>query len=44
MITRFIGDRIALTPPLIVTEAEIDEIAARLGRALDDTWAEVRAA
>ncbi|MBN8904107.1 MAG: aminotransferase class III-fold pyridoxal phosphate-dependent enzyme, partial [Rhodospirillales bacterium] len=44
LITRFIGDRIAFSPPLIVTEAEIDEIAARLGRALDDTWAEVRAA
>jgi hypothetical protein len=28
---------------LIVTEAEVDEIAARLGRALDDTWAEIRA-
>jgi 4-aminobutyrate--pyruvate transaminase len=42
LITRFIGDRIAFSPPLIVTEAEIDEIAARLGRALDDTWAEIR--
>jgi 4-aminobutyrate--pyruvate transaminase len=43
LITRFIGDRIAFSPPLIVTEAEVDEIAARLGRALDDTWAEIRA-
>jgi 4-aminobutyrate--pyruvate transaminase len=43
LITRFIGDRIALSPPLVVTEAEIDDIAARLGRALDDASAELRA-
>ncbi len=43
LITRFIGDRIALSPPLVVTEAEIDEIAARLERALDDALAELRA-
>ena len=43
LITRFIGDRIAFSPPLIVTEAEIDDIAARLGRALDDASAELRA-
>jgi 4-aminobutyrate---pyruvate transaminase len=42
LITRFIGDRIAFSPPLVVTEAEIDDIAARLGLALDDTWAELR--
>jgi 4-aminobutyrate--pyruvate transaminase len=43
LITRFIGDRIAFSPPLIVTEAEIDEAAARIQAALDDTWAELRA-
>src|SRR5580692_5771573 len=43
LITRFIGDRIAFSPPLIITEAEVDDMAARLQRALDDTWAEVRA-
>jgi 4-aminobutyrate---pyruvate transaminase len=43
LITRFIGDRIAFSPPLVVTEAEIDDIAARLGRALDDAWAEMHA-
>ena len=43
LITRFIGDRIAFSPPLIITEAEIDDVAARLGRALDDAWVEVRA-
>jgi 4-aminobutyrate--pyruvate transaminase len=41
LITRFIGDRIAFSPPLIVTEAEVDEIAVRIGRALDDAWVEV---
>ena len=43
LITRFIGDRIAVSPPLVVTESEIDDIAARLGRALDDACAELRA-
>ena len=42
LITRFIGDRIAFSPPLIITEAEIDEMAQRLGRALDGAWAEIR--
>jgi 4-aminobutyrate---pyruvate transaminase len=42
LITRFIGDRIAFSPPLIVTEAEVDQIAARMKRALDDSWAEIR--
>jgi 4-aminobutyrate--pyruvate transaminase len=43
LITRFIGDRIAFSPPLIVTEADIDEIARRLRAALDEAHAELRA-
>jgi len=43
LITRFIGDRIAFSPPLIITEAEIADMAARLEHALDDTLAELRA-
>ncbi len=43
LITRFIGDRIAFSPPLIITEAEVDDMAVRLRRALDDTWSELRA-
>jgi 4-aminobutyrate---pyruvate transaminase len=39
LITRFVGDRIAFSPPLIITEAEIDEAVARITRAMDDTWA-----
>ncbi len=41
LVARFIGDRIALSPPLIVTEPELDDMAARLTRALDDCWAEL---
>ena len=42
LITRNIGDRIAFAPPLIITEAEIDELVRRFGLALDDAWAELR--
>jgi 4-aminobutyrate--pyruvate transaminase len=36
-----INDRIALCPPLVITESEIDELFARLTRGLDKTldWA-----
>ncbi len=36
------GDSLALSPPLIITEAEIAQVMERLGRALDDTtrWIE----
>ena len=43
LIMRSIGDRIAFSPPLIITEAEVDDLAARLQRILDATWAELRA-
>jgi 4-aminobutyrate--pyruvate transaminase len=43
LITRFVGDRIAFSPPLIITEAEIDEAVVRISRAMDDTWAEIGA-
>ncbi len=36
------GDIVAFSPPLIITEAEIDEMMACFGKALDDTWAMVR--
>ena len=41
LIAPMIDDPIALSPPLIITELEIDEVADRLARALADTWAEV---
>ena len=36
------GDIVAFSPPLIIREAEIDEMMACFGRALDDTWTMVR--
>jgi 4-aminobutyrate--pyruvate transaminase len=36
------GDRVALCPPLIITEAQIDEMMRRFKLALDDTQAMVR--
>ncbi len=36
LITRGMGDRIALCPPLIITESEIDEIFDKLATALDE--------
>ena len=36
------GDIVALSPPLIITEAEIDEMLGCFAKALDDTWAMVR--
>jgi 4-aminobutyrate--pyruvate transaminase len=36
------GDIVAFSPPLIISEAEIDEILRCFGKALDDTWAMVR--
>ena len=42
VLMRIIGDRVVFSPPLIMTEAEVDELIDGLGKALDDTWAEVR--
>jgi 4-aminobutyrate--pyruvate transaminase len=41
LIVRAIGDVIALCPPFIVTDVQIEEIFALLGKGLDDTldWA-----
>ena len=42
LIVRNLLDTIAFTPPLIITEDEIDEMLARFERALDDTWTWVK--
>ncbi len=42
LIIRAIGDRIAFTPPLIMTEADIAEMCARFGQALDRAWGSLR--
>jgi len=41
VILRAMGDSLALCPPLIITEAEIDELFDRLARALDRTHQEL---
>jgi 4-aminobutyrate---pyruvate transaminase len=38
------GDVIAFSPPLIITESQIDDMLERAGRALADTLAWVRGA
>jgi 4-aminobutyrate---pyruvate transaminase len=42
LITRAIADSIAFCPPLIITEAEIEEMFRRFAKGLDATWAWVR--
>jgi 4-aminobutyrate--pyruvate transaminase len=44
LIVRAIGDTIALCPPLIITEAQVQEVIARLTRTLDQTAAQLAAA
>ena len=39
LVVRALGDTIACTPPLIIEEAEIDELLSCLAKALDDTEA-----
>ena len=41
LIVRAMGDSIALCPPLIITEGEIDDMLKRYGRALDDVAAKL---
>ncbi len=36
------GDIVAFSPPLIINEAEIDEMMACFGKALDDAWSMVK--
>lgn len=42
LIVRAMGDAIGICPPLIITEAEIDILLDRLGKALEETWQWVR--
>jgi 4-aminobutyrate--pyruvate transaminase len=43
LILRITGNRVAFSPPLIITAEEIRELARRLRRTLDATHAELRA-
>ena len=43
LVLRVIGDRIAFAPPFVITEGEIDEMLAGVGRTLDDAHRELAA-
>lgn len=43
VITRALGDNYSLCPPLIITEAQINDLFDRSTRALDDTYTWARA-
>ncbi len=38
VISRAMGDALAFCPPLIITEAQIDEVVAKLAASLDEAW------
>ena len=40
---RIVGDRLVFAPPLIIEEADIHEIATRLGKGLDDVARDLKA-
>jgi 4-aminobutyrate--pyruvate transaminase len=42
LILRFIGNRIAFSPPLIINEEQVDDMLARLKQTLDEHYAEAR--
>ena len=42
LVTRVLGDTIALCPPLIITAKEVDDLVAKTAGALDDTLAQCR--
>ena len=44
LIVRSIGDNIAFTPPLIITESQIDELFDKMSLALDDGLAALKKA
>ena len=41
LILRVSGDRLAFAPPLIMTEENVDDMADRLGRTLDQAHTEI---
>jgi putrescine aminotransferase len=44
LVMRAVRDVMILAPPLVISEAEIDEVAARARRALDLTWRDLQTA
>jgi len=43
LVMRAVGDTMVISPPLIIADAEIDELVTRAHRAIDQTMAQVRA-
>jgi putrescine aminotransferase len=43
LIMRAVGDRMIISPPLVMTRAQIDEMMALIRRCLDATLADLRA-
>ncbi len=44
LIMRHVGDRMVISPPLVITKAEIDTLIVRARKALDEAYEEVKAA
>ena len=43
LIVRNLGDCIAICPPYVVTEEEVDTVVGTLAHTLDDVYADIRA-
>ncbi len=43
LVMRAVRDSLVCSPPLVITDEEIDELVAKARKSLDDTWAEVKA-
>ncbi len=43
LVMRHVGDRMIISPPLVITKAEIDELIARATKSLDEAYERVKA-
>ncbi|WP_220805197.1 aminotransferase class III-fold pyridoxal phosphate-dependent enzyme, partial [Pseudomonas sp. NCCP-436] len=43
LVMRAVGDTMIIAPPLVISEAEIDELVEKARKCLDLTWEQVRA-
>ncbi|MEM7288897.1 MAG: aminotransferase class III-fold pyridoxal phosphate-dependent enzyme, partial [Pseudomonadota bacterium] len=41
LVMRAVRDSMVMSPPLIITDAELDELVSKVRKTLDDTWAQV---
>ena len=44
LIMRHVGDRMIISPPLVITHEEVDELIARARKSLDESYEQVKAA